>query len=233
MALQIDSQGPEGATYGNGDLGAVVAHFGKMAHNYDAGCEKVEWKGPSLVYQPLHDLITKSGQNRAHAPLSVIDLGTGTGKVGELFKAAHTNIEITGIDPTREILDIALEKQRIDKGLVGSATDLSWFDGHRFDLATSSGVIDFIKDSDAFAEVITSIVKPGGYFAFTVEPAGTDRPGRDTYRHHMDTLRAQFENHGAQFLDVQNYPEAYSYKFKDPSKPPQIVENNVVVGAVL
>lgn len=203
----------------------VGGHFRRMAPKYDDGCGKVNWQGPVAVFEALKAEITRRHYFLAAENLRALDLGTGTGLLGELFKNAYPGTHVTGVDLAEDMLAQARTKQRIDKGILGSVTDLSWARDHSFDVATCAGVLDFIEDTESFAAEITRALKPGGLFALTFEPNGTENPGVKTLRHHPDTLRGQFERRGAHILSVTSLLPAYkNYITHAP------VENAVLLG---
>jgi predicted TPR repeat methyltransferase len=183
----------------------VGAHFDRMAGKYDEGCGKVAWIGPERLYAELAQLIKRHIDG-----LRVLDLGAGTGRLGALFKEADKRIHVTGVDLASQMLAVALQESRVDEIHVGSATDLPKnFDG-QYDVVTSAGVLDFIPDTNAFAAQTARALKPGGLWAVTFEPEGTEFPGVKTIRHAQHTLTRQFRVHGLSVLNAQKIPAAYT-----------------------
>jgi ubiquinone/menaquinone biosynthesis C-methylase UbiE len=203
----------------------VGAHFDKVAPRYDAGCNKVKWNGPEVLFKRLNLFL-----DPAKKPLLVLDLGTGTGHLGTLFKQANPQTRVIGVDLSAGMLDIAKREGRVDETRHGSVTDLSWCADQSVDVVTCSGVLDFLneEEADVFASEVLRVLKPGHPFAVTYEPRGTDGDGVDTLQHDPATLRAQFTSRGAGILAQEAAPSLYTnFKTHQP------VNNDVLIGQSL
>lgn len=199
----------------------VAAHFDKQAARYEVGCGKVQWEGPQVLVRQLR-LFTP-----IERPLVVVDFGTGTGQIGEIFKAANNNTHVTGIDISPKMIEEAINRNRIDTGIVGDITQLKYIDDNSVDAFTSSGVLDFIPDTEQLASEIIRIVRPGGHFALTYEPEGTEHDGASTLQHNPLKLRQQFELRGGRVLAQGEAPAIYTnFITKTP------VTNHFIVGSV-
>ena len=111
--------------------------------------------------------------------INILDVGAGTGKLGELLmenseildtdrKDENTNdIVIDGMDLTQEMLDI-LEKERGDiynEVLQHDITETPWpFETDKYDLSVCNGVLVYVKDNieECLNEFIR-VTKPGGH----------------------------------------------------------------------
>ncbi len=197
----------------------VAAHFGAQAAKYDRGCEKVQWKGHEVVFAALQKHLDVTRR------LKALDIGTGTGILGVLFKVANPETQVTGVDITPEMIEIA--RTRLDEVRVGGAGDLSWSADRNFNVVASSGVFDFIapEEIDGVASEIARVTTPGGLVSFTYEPTGTQHDGTFTLQHSTRALNAAFAHHGIEVVDVQPVDRIYNnFTNKQP------VENHVWVG---
>jgi len=101
---------------------------------------------------------------RPAAPLSILDMGCGTGAnimaLGEFGTAAGSDIAAAAVEYCR------------GRGLAGvvQQTDLTRlpFDGDRFDLVTGLDVIEHIEDDLGMMREIRRVLKPGGAVFLTV-----------------------------------------------------------------
>ncbi len=211
-------------------------HFNQMAQQYDKGSEKVEWRGPQALFSALKILYGTDEKSRAYKklnkPLQILDLGTGTGMIGALFKHEDhfkkKGAHVTGVDIASEMLKVAKKKGRINQAIEGSVTDLSWSGDEHFDVVTSSGVLDFVDDPEAFIAEATRVAKPGAFIALTFEPAGTSSPGYQTLQHDIGELKALFSKHNAPKIILEgSLPVAY-HGFAGDSKG-RPVENHILV----
>ncbi len=216
MSEQIQTRSSGRQTYID-----LVAHFTKQAPRYDRGCDKVEWKGHMVVFDALRKHIDVTRQ------LKVLDIGTGTGKLGALFKENHGNPQthVTGVDITPDM--IAIARTRIDDARIGDASDLSWSHERAFNVVASSGVFDFIpvQEIDSVASGIARVTQPGGLVSFTYEPEGTKHDGSFTLQHSTLKLNEAFANHGIAVVEIEAVDRIYNnFRTKKP------VENLVWVG---
>jgi len=182
-----------GATYDD-----VEGHFDLIAKKYDSGSEKAAWKGANSLTD-LFTIISPVGL----LPLRSLDIGTGTGKVAEILKAyqdATSGVTITGTDIAQEMLDSAKHKGVLDHAQISDATDLSWANDSSYDAVTSCGVLDFVEDTESFANEAMRVVRPQGVAIFTYEPAETLNPGHKTIQHYPEALSNYFRSAGGIIL---------------------------------
>ena len=200
----------------------VGAHFNRMAPSYDGGCEKVAWNGPQILVGELARFPVA-----ANRPLRLVDFGAGTGLVGKLFKEQFPGTLVTGIDVADRMIEEALGHGRIDEGKVGGIEALQLIDSESAHIVTASGVLDFIHDTAPLVAEFTRILKVGGHFALTYEPAGTAQDGIKSLQHCPIILSEQFAAHGCEILLNHQHPGAYTnYKTQQP------VTNNVMIGTL-
>jgi ubiquinone/menaquinone biosynthesis C-methylase UbiE len=113
----------------------------------------------------------------------------------------NPKVHVTGVDISPKMLDVAQCAGRVDRVIVGDVTDLPECPSEHYDVVTSSGVLDFIPDTENFTAEVVRVLKADGVFAVTYEPAGTSNPGHKTLQHHAGTLRDQFVRYGARVYD--------------------------------
>lgn len=112
-------------------------------------------------------VVRRAGIERGH---SVLDLGTGSGNAALL--AARAGADVTAIDPSPRLLEVA--RERVGAGVfeVARAEDLP-FDDQSFDRVLSLFAVIFSEDPPKAATEIQRVLKPQGRALLTAwEPAG-------------------------------------------------------------
>ena len=131
---------------------------------------------PKLSAEQLSTLLTERGLTRS---AQIVDLGCGTGLVGEqLHKLGYTNID--GIDISPESLKIAEEKQvyrALHLGFMASdrCKDLQ-VEENKYDAAISIGVFTIGHVKGKGFDDLVHVVKPGGLVCFTIRECVADDP---------------------------------------------------------
>ena len=101
------------------------------------------------------------------AGLSVLDVGSGGGLLAEEF--ARLGCEVTGVDPSRESVEVA-RRHAATEGLeieyaVGSGEELGFADA-AFDAAYCCDVLEHVDDVRATIAEIARVLRPGGVFLY-------------------------------------------------------------------
>ncbi|GFR83657.1 Williams-Beuren syndrome chromosomal region 27 protein-like [Elysia marginata] len=83
----------------------TTKNYDKMADQYNKIVTGYQYKGPVRAAKTLANLVG----DRTRSDMKIMDLGCGTGLVGEALHAAgFTNID--GLDPSQGMLDVARSK---------------------------------------------------------------------------------------------------------------------------
>jgi len=111
--------------------------------------------GPRWDDQMLRDMILKYLKPAD----TVLDVGAGRGRVAQMnFKGLAALVE--GVDPDERVVENPL----LDKGYIGLADNMPYFENERFDLIFSDNVLEHVEHPDSFMKEISRVLKPGGYF---------------------------------------------------------------------
>jgi SAM-dependent methyltransferase len=102
----------------------------------------------------------------------VLDVGCGTGRLALALAQRHGAI-VTGVDPSREMLAVAEDKDRSVEWVLGSAELLPFAD-RAFERAVSSLVIHHLDRTKAFPEVLRVLEPRGRVVISTPDPVGFD-----------------------------------------------------------
>ena len=106
---------------------------------------------------------------------AVLDLGCGTGLIGERLRARSNWIE--GVDLSPAMVAQAARKGVYDALYVAEATAHLDGETRRFDLITAADVLIYLGDLAPLLTAATACLADGGMLAVTVEAAEADGPG--------------------------------------------------------
>ena len=129
--------------------------------------DETYWRGQKPVARLILNKIKKND--------NILELGIGKGGVTKYLLQKQPYLHITGFDINKSSLKIvrALFKKkcvgqiRIFK-MSQDVNLINKFGKEKFDFVISSGVMDYAKDPDRLMAYVKQILKPGGYFAFTL-----------------------------------------------------------------
>ncbi len=162
----------------------VATLFDQYAERFDHSLvEKLDYRVPELIAQALDSA-------GADAFAHVVDLGCGTGLMGERLRRVASFVE--GFDISAQMLKRAQAKGVYDRLAL---RDLQTFepDGLRADLVVAADVFLYVGALERMFATAAILCTPGGLFAFSVEKHhGTERlvlrPAR-RYAHSESYLR--------------------------------------------
>ncbi len=97
----------------------------------------------------------------------ILDVGCGTGTVSKILPLQR---HITGIDKSMRMLNHC-RKKSYDFLIQAGAQQLPFYDSC-FNLVIAVGVMEYFRDPAAVLQTIGHIIKPGGYFLYTISPSG-------------------------------------------------------------
>jgi len=140
--------------------------FDQYAIHYDAHMSLLHYSVPDKLYALFKQHVT------FHQPLDcVIDLGAGTGKMGELL-AAHTK-RLIGVDVSSAMLEVARAKLIYTELHQDDLTRYLQFDIEKeaADCIVAADSLVYVGDLSTLMQAVASALKPGGYFLFNVEKA--------------------------------------------------------------
>jgi predicted TPR repeat methyltransferase len=168
----------------------VMNLFDSYADNFEHDLvENLNYRSPEVL----------AGTIKRYAPspgLDVLDLGCGTGLMGNLLRPlARTLI---GVDLSQNMLDKARQRQIYDRLVCDELTAFLQTHDQSSDLAVATDVFIYVGDLGPVFPAVRRALRPRGLFCFSVE--GTDEPGfmlRDTlrYAHSVDYLQALAGQH--------------------------------------
>merc|ERR1712048_1059946 len=158
----------EGCTDLNKEYKQQQELYGKYAKAYDTAMVKEEFNGPKIAA----DEVARIFPNQKD--IKMLDYGCGSGTAAYILmdKYGFNGRNIDGIDPCKELLDIAEEKNRMGTlRNMGSNDSHSCFADNQYDVIYSSGVF-FVSPSHAGFEIFPELLrmtKKGGYIVISTD----------------------------------------------------------------
>lgn len=152
----------------------VRATFDDFADSFDRSLEQLQYRAPQLLCEAL----TACGALAPAGALEILDLGCGTGLCGPLLRPVARRL--VGVDLSPRMLSKAAARGLYDQLNSGELTAWLGECGQRFDVALAADVLCYFGDLAAVFERIRAVLRPGGWFACSLE-ALPDDPGRRPY----------------------------------------------------
>jgi SAM-dependent methyltransferase len=139
--------------------------------SYDRYAEAYrDWWAPVIAPSAVRLLDRVDGLLPPDRPLTVVDIGAGTGTLALAALERWPNVRVIGVDPARRMLDLAMEAARRAgrherlSVKVGDAAGLPLADAS-VDGAMSSFVIQLTSNRAAAVREAFRVLRPGGFFA--------------------------------------------------------------------
>jgi predicted TPR repeat methyltransferase len=211
-ALEIDPNSREAkfnlATLGRADTPEhpdseyITRLFDNFAHSFDRELvENLEYRIPEKLYSAVKKTLARSGDRK----LKILDLGCGTGLCGPLFKELARSM--VGVDLSFQMLSKASTKHAYDSLIMADILAPPFRPGTLFDLVISADVFIYVGALDPVFELCESILRVGGWFAFTTEDSET---GKYTLK---DTARY---GHSPEYIDEMAGKYGFEIIFAEP-----------------
>ncbi len=141
----------------------IAAYFDKYAHQYDSLLQgPLEYQGHKLIKEQVAEVCKTLAKQ-----LNVLDLGCGTGLVGESIFEFTTTIH--GIDLSEKMLDFARERNVYDQLFTEDYLIAIKAMKEVYDLVTASDVLNYQGDLEETFYRVNEILEQGGEFMFTIE----------------------------------------------------------------
>jgi len=175
--------------------------FDDYAETFDSDLvEDLNYVVPQLISTCLENYLADIDHSETSKFERVLDLGCGTGLVGEAIR--HFSIHITGVDLSPNMLEIAEEAGRIDKSVTADMVKFlasSVKEGESYNLIVCGDALVYLGALEKFIGGAADQLVPGGLFCFTAE----DLPSGDyalmptgRYAHSADYVRSLLEKSG-------------------------------------
>ncbi|KAL7462762.1 hypothetical protein ACHAXS_003137 [Conticribra weissflogii] len=169
------------------DPGYVSALFDGYSSRFESELVDVlHYRGHILVYDALKSAILKLGKSTSSIQ-QVIDLGCGTGLLGELVANHMPSVRVFGVDLSQRMVDISRQRKGRNGDIVyasvvlSDATDyLSTMKERSVDCILASDVFIYIGDIEKVLEESARTLVNDGLIGFTVESFDLHRKDDDS-----------------------------------------------------
>jgi predicted TPR repeat methyltransferase len=145
----------------------VTQLFDAYASNFEQHLVgKLKYCTPQLLLEAIRPHLAAS-------PGEMIDLGCGTGLLGQLLRPHASTLH--GVDLSRNMLAEAARRQIYNQLEQADVVEALAKHSARYDAVLAADVLVYIGDLAPLYRAATSALRPGGLFAFTVEENLTER----------------------------------------------------------
>ena len=137
------------------------------------------------------------------APLGILDLGCGTGLVGNAFKDLAAGGRLDGIDLAPRMIEVARKRGIYDDLILGDLETVLAAPGPSYDLIVSADTMVYLGDlAPTFRGVVNRLVA-GGHYLFACEAkegAGWEQTDVSRFRHSETYLREEAAHCGLTYF---------------------------------
>jgi predicted TPR repeat methyltransferase len=138
-------------------------------------------------------------------PHTILDLGCGTGLVGEVFKDLAAGGRLDGIDLAPRMIEAARRRGIYDDLILDDLEIVLALPGQRYDLILSADTMIYLGDLAPTFSGVANRLAPGGFYIFAVESKsgeGWEQTPADRFRHSLSYLQGETARAGLGFVDV-------------------------------
>lgn len=136
---------------------AVIKEYSRLAGEYDS-----RWKFyTEATARKTLSVITLKSQDR------VLDIGCGTGILLHYLSESYPGIQLSGIDPVKEMLAVARQRLPSSADLREGWAEYLPFSDHHFDVVFCCSMFHYIGDPATALHEIRRVLRPGGMLIMT------------------------------------------------------------------
>ena len=142
---------------------------------------------------------------RLTPPWRILDLGSGTGLVGEAFKDLAVGGRLDGIDLAPRMIDAARARGIYDDLTLGDLETLLAAPGPSYDLILSADTMIYIGDLAPTFSGVAKRLAPDGFYIFACESKpgeGWEQTPANRFRHSESYMRAEAARAGLEFSGI-------------------------------
>jgi predicted TPR repeat methyltransferase len=142
---------------------------------------------------------------RLTAPCRILDLGSGTGLVGDAFKDLASGGRLDGVDLSPRMIDAARKRAIYDDLILGDLETVLAATGPSYDLILAADTMVYFGDLGPTFSGAAKRLVPGGFYLFAVESMtgnGWEQTPVNRFRHSEAYLRAASTRAGLKFIAI-------------------------------
>ena len=136
--------------------------------------------------------------------LAILDLGSGTGLVGETFKDFAEGGRLDGIDLSPAMNEAARMRGVYDELILGDLEPYLAGRGQTYDLMLAADTVIYIGDLAPVFSGAAARLAPGGFLIFAAEAKegeGWEQTPDNRFAHSLPYIREEAEQQGLEFVD--------------------------------
>lgn len=169
----------------------VKGLFDSYAESFENSMQDLEYCSPMYLARAIKECNISPVQN-------VLDLGCGTGLLGQELKQYIEIKDLIGVDISESMLEMCASKNVYQNLITGDLLQYLDQANTEFDLIVSSDCFVYLGDLSTIFSNSRRILKPGGYLAFTVEKLSfgsfkLSLTGR--YKHSLKYLKSLYKKY--------------------------------------
>jgi predicted TPR repeat methyltransferase len=140
----------------------VESIFDNYADNFEQSLvEKLEYRTPEVLHDFFCKVIHKTSLRKC------LDLGCGTGLAGERFRQCCK--ELTGIDISRKMLEVAIKKKLYDRLIKDDISHFFQSNDQKYNLILAADVFTYVGKLERIFTECNNSIEPSGFLIFSVE----------------------------------------------------------------
>jgi predicted TPR repeat methyltransferase len=180
---------------------AVRALFDDFSSHYDKTMlEALGYRGHEHVRTLAERVL-----HRMTPPWRILDLGCGTGLVGEAFKDLAAGGRLDGIDLAPRMIEAARARGVYDDLILADLETALAGAGPDYDLILSADTMIYIGDLEPTFSGVAKRLAPGGFYIFACESKtgeGWEQTPANRFRHSEPYLRNEAAQVGLEFVAI-------------------------------
>jgi predicted TPR repeat methyltransferase len=139
----------------------------------------------------------------------ILDLGTGTGLVGEVFRDIARGGRLDGVDIAPRMIEAARRRGIYDELRLGDLEEMLHETGTAYDVILAADTMIYLGDLSTTFTGVAKRMEEGGFYIFAVESkdgGGWEQTAKNRFRHSEAYLREEAERAGLEFVDIMPCP---------------------------
>ena len=178
--------------------------FDQFSTDYDTRMvEELGYRG----HEHLRTLYNRLAPER-QPPLSIVDLGCGTGLVGDVFRDLAEGGRLDGIDLAPQMIEAARRRGIYSDLVLGDLESELMLGGASYDLALAADTMIYLGDLKPTFTGVAQRLSGGGLYVFAVEAKtdgdGWEQTSANRFRHSLSYLREEAARAGLEFVEMMD-----------------------------
>jgi predicted TPR repeat methyltransferase len=170
------------------------------SHYDDTMLEKLKYRAHLHVRELAERVLP-----RLTPPWRILDLGCGTGLVGEAFKDLAAGGRLDGIDIAPRMIEAARSRAIYDELILGDLETVLHEPGPAYELVLAADTMIYLGDLAPTFSGVAKRLEPEGFYIFAAESAAEgewQQTQAHRFRHSVAYLKAEAERAGLALVDT-------------------------------